>query len=415
MNDEKKDGQETGIELKVETEAGEANAIDTEGLTAEEIEMATKNGLLPNDDDKGNVRATNNNNNDKDNDKDKNDDTVEGNNDNGNKSKDGGKQTGEAEKEPTIEEKVKIKEAAEADLTPEEETELLGKYNKNEKGLYWKAKKEVAKRQAAESRATQAEQEAQFLKAQLKAYETIKTKIENPDQTQKQNESGDTIDDEEVYTGVEVKEMLAKKVAAVKEPQQQAQTQQQVQDPNLQAQRSQMIANNLAAQEAEAKQIYEDYPEALGEATNIIKVVDVAMNKQNPIAAAEAEISLRAAFDGDRKKIIRAKELSVQFVRAVAAGGVDEYGRKATEIVYELGKLNPNNNNTANSGQSKIGAEGVNKVIAHSRQVKPAASVGGGGKRFVSYQDLTPEMVAKMSLEEWGALPQEVRDKFMKM
>jgi protein tyrosine phosphatase (PTP) superfamily phosphohydrolase (DUF442 family) len=319
-----------------------------------------------------------------------------------------------------IEERKKVAEVASLDLNEEEEKELLKDYNQNEKGLYYKMKREYKKRQVAVAELAEVRARAELAEAKLKAFEDMRQEPAAPTQ-----QADDDINDEDILTGAEVKERLKKikdrgtNAAAASQPNGTDAGQPQNIDEQRRRQQAELIQRNLLAQETVAKAKYEDFDDACRNANVIIKAVSLSFS-QRATERIDGEGILEEMFGGDRTQILQAKKLSKSFAESFLNGGTNEFGETSADIAYQIGKLRdgfqagepeivPQNGSAAR----KIGTEKVERIINNAGKQKNPENLGAAGRRFVPYGDITPEDVAKMTTEEWAALPQAVKDRLL--
>jgi hypothetical protein len=380
------------IEPKVESEAAESKAISIAelselDLSPEEIEAAGRYGLT----------------------------AKEGPNEKGEKKEpiekkkvgDVGdeKNNERGKKEDSSEEKEKAKDAKlpievqDAFDDPEKESHLLSSYNKNEKGLYFKQKKERAKRQAAESerdhvliKLTAAEERAKRLEAENIAFKSSQKSSEpKVDVYGNPVTDGSEGDAEDKPVTRKDLEEIAKKESERKEAEDQA-----IRDKTARAERLTAILNS---QESEARSRYEDFVPAMEHAVKILgKVQDLG------------EIL------PDKRQAARAKKLCIDFFHATANAdkfGEDDYN--AADIAYELGKMHPDFK-TGNGSKSvdknvELNPESAKKAIENAGKRGSSAAVSGnGGKRFIPYDEMDAEQLANLSSEEFSRVPKSVRD-----
>jgi hypothetical protein len=384
---------------EVKKSDGEAEVLTDEkakeaGLSEAEIEMAKSNGLISDKTDKAkDVKTTDI------------------------KKPIADKADEKDDRDLSIDEITKIKQAAEVDLDETAEKRLVENYSRNEKAMYFKAKKAIAKKREAERDLAVYKERSQYLEAQLNAYKSIEGK-KAQGSSDTANSGGDDdaeINDETVYTGEEVKKILGKlKDKTVSEKRPPANNDVAVNEANNQ--RVLRVKQALDIQEIEAKQKYSDYDDSIKLAQELIEMLSVASNP-NDARRIDAQYALLEMFGGDNSRIIDCKKIADGFIGAIASGGINVYGETASDLAYKLGQMNPKYQSKSEAvvgGQDKNSVENerAQKIIANAQKVKTPAVVGGG-RRVVPYSDITPEMVANMSIEEWSKLPQSVKDKLL--
>lgn len=324
-------------------ETAETTEVSTEGLSADEVKLAEKHGIVKKD--KPADKAD-------DKDEDDIDDFPENKDKNGGDAKDD-----EAE---DLEDKTPS-EAADDDLDPEKESNLLAGYNKNEKTLYWKAKRERIKRQDAQ-------RTTEHTQIKLAAAERELAALKKGKETDKDDDVlPEDEDDSAVLTVGQLKKMKAKERQEAEEARVAA-DQQQVQ-----------TIKRLEAQEAEFKVDHPDFDEISDLAREMID--------QDPVYA---EMMLRAAADPKKN---------------------------AAEVVYKIGKLHPDY--VPGQPAKKVEKEVKNpadKAIKNSdkRQTSASISNGGGGRRVVSEDDLTIADAAKLSETQYRNLKPATRERLLR-
>lgn len=283
------------------------------------------------------------------------------------------KKTGEAEgadeeeeagEEGTSEETEEVeekdpKDAADEDLDPEEEQELVKNYNDNEKSLYWKAKKERLKRQNAQS---ENEHTKIKLAAAQREIDLLKrgSKKDEADGEDENTEGED--DDARVMTVGEFKKMLAD----------------QKKEQGKQNAEVQATIVRLEKQEAEFKADHPDFDE----------VMDLAKELM------------------DKRPSYR---------KMLLAAGADP-NEDAAEVAYSIGQLNPRYKKGGSAKESNADTKTkVDKAIKNAdKRTSSAAVTGGGTKRIVSEDDLTVEEAAALSATQYSKLSRKTRDRLLK-
>ncbi|MDR1695594.1 MAG: hypothetical protein LBR69_03045 [Endomicrobium sp.] len=316
----------------------------------------------------------------------------------------------EEEKPLTIDAKVEVQKASSVDLEVKEEQELLKKYNPNERALYFRHKNERKKRQASELKLAEAADRIGLLEAQLKSYksqEPVKPKEQSAEKSYLED-----ISDDDLLTGAEAKARIEKLLSEAKNKSEKPELTEEQQQLLIQQRREIEIRQALLKQEDEAKFKYKDFDEKLAFAAPIIQSVSKIFNQDARIRI-DGETALQSMFSSDPVKILKAKKLVKDFSEATVRGGINQFGETASDIAYEIGLLidQPGAESPANSAQGKIGAEKVEKAIANAGKQKSPGSLPGSGRRFIPYHEITPEDVRKMTPKEWGALPEDVKER----
>lgn len=257
-------------------------------------------------------------------------------------------------------EDVNPKDAADEDLDPEEEQELVKNYNDNEKSLYWKAKKERLKRQNAQS-------ENEHTKIKLAAAQReidLLKKGEKKNEADDEEENNGEDDDARVMTVGEFKKLLTK----------------QKEDQGKQNAEVQATIVRLESQEAEFKADHPDFDE----------VMDLAKEMM------------------DKKPSFR---------QMLLTAGADPK-ENAAEIAYSIGQLNPKYKKGGSDTAKEAGTDTktkVDKAIKNADKRQSSAAVSSGGtKRIVSEDDLTVEEAANLSPVQYGKLSRKTRDRLLK-
>jgi hypothetical protein len=327
--------------------------------------------------------------------------------------KPGDEDKGKEKDPPAPAKKEEIKTAIDENLSPEAESLKLKTFNANEKALYWSMKKEREKRQRAEA-------ERDLSASKVKAYEEMLARG-NPPAAPAKPEGKDDLDklfDEE---GNEITDDTPLTLGQLKKLQAEQDKQKKAQDDeaNQKQKDKEKIAvdnlNKLNEQEKEAKAKYADYDDVLNLATETLDLV-VNLHSKDADKRVDAEQQLNELFENDATKIKQAKRLAASFTRALINGGVDESGDKAADIAYELGVLNPKYSAVADGAPGSAPGEGSDdaaRAIANAKKRATSASLAGAGKKTVPLSQITPEMVVKMSTEEYRKLPQEVKDRLL--
>lgn len=325
-------------------------------LNAQEIEMAKKHDLIKP--------------------KEKSDDKE------GKESKEG------AEKEEKGEE---IKKEASKEMTDAEEHDLLSNYNKNERGLYWGAKNERKRRQAAEL-------ERDFIKTKTAALEDKVALLEGKKPVEDQAEEGQEEDifgeikDDDVLTGADLKRLKARE--------------REIEAKKAEIAKLKQDEHNKKALEFDAKLVslennarvkHTDFDETIELAQEILK---------DP----------KKVFGDDKQMIGKATALVKAFYAEMNSSVNDaDPDYNVTDITYELGKLHPKSkeNNELSEGSEELGEKKVGRILSNASKRISSASLTGG-RRIMSADSLTMQDVANMSLEKYSKLPKDVRERFLR-
>ncbi|MEA5001322.1 MAG: hypothetical protein VB017_05510 [Endomicrobiaceae bacterium] len=317
-----------------------------------------------------------------------------------------------------LEKRQEIKNVVDMELSLEEEKEVLKGYDANSKALYFRMKKNIKQRQAAESRAKELEAEKARLEEQLRTFKEQPKPVAKQQQDQDDDIFGD-MDDDDVLTVSEMKARIAaRKAAAQKQPiennpnQPPAATQAPENEEVIRKQ-AEATFKTLAQQEEEFRASHEDFDDVLVNSKKIITMVNNAMSR-NQDQSVIGELELEETFGSDRKTILQAKRLSVEFSSILAKGGIDEFGRTAAEVAYELGQLISVSPDTTPKGTETVGKAKIAKIIANSNKAKSSAAVTGSGTVRIPLSQLTAEDLLKMSSEEYAKVPKDVRDRILR-
>jgi len=363
----------------------EKEAIEAGELSPEEIALAKESNLLSggeqSDDDKSKD----------DGDKDKKAEGKEGQED-----KDDGKDSQAGEKDSKKGE----------DLSEEDEYKKLQSYSNNEKGLYWKQKKERRKRQEAERLRDEAvtrtrlhEKRIEALKAQLDEIRSGKKGEKKPvddgdidlDELLNDNEDGkqkdaDSQKDDKHYVTKEELELIEQK---------------KNEEEAAKVERGKKLAAVLNEQEKEAKSYYKDFD----------AVTDLAK---------ELFDDPEKFYKGDSRAMQKLSSM-VQLMLSTAGKSMDtDQDYTAADIMYEIGQMHPKYKSgeirkAGGDGKSAENGSGVERMLKNSQKRGSSAAVGsGGGKKFVSVDDITPEQAAILPQREFNKLPEHVQERVLK-
>lgn len=307
----------------------------------------------------------------------------------------------EEPKEPDISKRADVQEAF---SDPEKEAELIENFNKNEKGLYWKMKKENARRQAAESERDHvllklkvAEEKTARLEAEAQASKTQPKKAADSEEP-KVDVFGNPLPAEpDADKPVTKKDLEAmQKADAVKRDK-------EIADQSEKQARAEKLTSILNAQEADAKARYEDFEPAVQLAVELMK------NAQN----------LDTVFP-DARTQSRARKLLTDFFYATAnADKFKDGDYNAADVAYELGKLHPKFGTPNGSGKSSdkngdMDPEKAKKAIQNAgKRGSSAALGGGGGKKFVPYEEMNADQLAALSPSEFSKVPRDIRQRIL--
>lgn len=396
LKKKQEEAAEGTIEVAVK-QAEPENVESTNDLTAEEQEMAKKHGLIDKEEKQPDVIKVN----DK---QPSNTPAVT-------------KKQEEIPQPIDLEKRQEIKNVVDMELSLEEEKEVLKQYDTNSKALYFRMKKNIKQRQQAENRARELEVEKAKLQDEITRIKAQPAKVKEVPQD---DDIFGGMEDDDVLTVAELKAKIAAKKAAKKvettiDTGEDNPDEIQKQTPEKQEairRQAEATVATLAQQEAEFRTSHEDFDDVLINSKKIITMVNNAMSKdQNQSVMGELE--LEETFGSDRKTILQAKRLSVEFSTILAKGGVDEFGRTAAEVAYELGQLISAEADPVVAGAEKVGKDRAARIIANAKKTKSPASATGSGKTTIALSQLTAEDLSKMSSEEYAKVPKEIRERIM--
>ena len=300
-------------------------------------------------------------------------------------------------------------EVQEAFTDPAKEAQLLEGYNKNEKGLYHKMKKENFKRQAAET-------ERDHIAMRSKAQEEKIKKLEEENQTLKTQKPpkaakgepkkdifGNPTEEEEIVedgkkpvTKEDLEEIERKKSEAKKKEEDDAKDQEA---------HATKILSILNAQQAEAAEKYDGFDKELELAVAIMKIGD----------------DLTEMFP-DKKQASKARKLIVDFVYASRnADKFQEGDYNAADIAHDLASMHPEYGKPDGGGKADPNRNGgldpkkADKIVNNASKRSSSASLStGGSKKFVPFEEMTAEQLADLPAHEFAKVPKPIRDKFLR-
>lgn len=303
------------------------------------------------------------------------------------------------------------------ELDPEKETEILSKYNRNEKALYHAQKKERRKRQRAEAERDQVALQQKLLDKRVKELEEERDRL-IAQGTKSSEKKADAIDDELDLLDPEER---AKRKPEETDPKKKPLTMEDLE--RLEKEREDKLAEqnkvrdekNQRARAAlrdfneSGKERYEDFDETIQQTHEL---VEKAVRGQ-----------LGTLFK-DPRQISKVERKVKEFLLTVA--NADEFKEdefNPADFAYELGKLHPSSGRKSDpdadaEGSKRDGTltpEQLRRAEKNADRRQPSASVGGGGARRspVSYDDLTPEQASRLPQSEWSKLPPKVRERLL--
>ena len=331
------------------------------GFSEEEIAMAKDQGTIAKDEEDKSKEE------DSDDDDSKEEDSEEDKGEKDQDSKD--KKPEDKDKDDSDKGKSEEKEPEEGSL--EAEQKLVNGFNKNEKALYHKQKRERKNRQRAET-------ERDLLKVQnagsRKTIEALEAKLK----AKKDDIDSDLDDDDDDEgEGKPKGEDFVTKADLDKR------------DADKKAKEDEAMATSqrLAEDERDTKLNVEEFPA-------FDAVIDLA----------------REVMNGDKTNYH-----AMTLGRAAA-----DPMANASEVAYSIGKLHPDYLKVASKAQggkeSNKESDKVEKIINNSKKKSSSASMGGGsgGSRTVAEEDMTVEDTDGISTADWDKLSEATRERLLK-
>lgn len=275
----------------------------------------------------------------------------------------------------------KVKDIVDVDnLTDEQEHEALSNFNKNEKALYWKQKKEKQKRQEAQ---TDRDYYKMQLNAKAKELEAMKAKLAKKKSVDDDLDLDDDIDIDESEQVSEDEKPLTKKDLEEMNAQQQ-----------LYAHEKQAAQDRVDLQEQEAISTLFDGDEELYH-----KIADLGKE----VISAELAEGEPGIFGAKMIAEAKKKDGDVVSILLKCAKTHDKY--------YDV----MNNHNKSETKTEE--AESIKKIKKNTMKRTSSAALGGSGngKPITSYDDMSYEQFAALPHAEYVKVPKEVRQKFLSM
>lgn len=292
------------------------------------------------------------------------------------------------------------------DLSPEQEKVLLASLTQNGKTLYWSQKK--ARKRANEVETREKDKDDRLAKAEAR----VKELEENNKKKSAGEEDPLNLDGEE---GGEEGKTDPNKKPLTREDLDKIEKEKNTQ-ADLRAKehavRVSELSKALDQQQGEAKERYADFDEALDGVKEIL------------IAANAGELTEMFPDSRERSKIEReAKALLYAYAHA------DEFESEqfnAADMTYELGKKFPQfgkkppkkdlPNKASGAGETDADGdpENTRRAIANANRRGSSAALNGGGSRSVNLEELTHEQAARLSDAQWAKLPKETRQRLLR-
>jgi hypothetical protein len=286
------------------------------------------------------------------------------------------------------------------ELSPEQENILIAGLTHNGKTLYWSQKKARLRAQKAEAEASEKSKELEEAKAKIAELEK-RPVAKKTDEDDPLNLEGDTKPDADVdprkkpLTMEDLDRIDAEKAAKSEE------------EAKKRNGRAQVIHDALDDQQAEARERYEDFDNALTLSGEILK---------------RANDGTLVELYPDRRK----QTSMIQKVHTLlyAFANADKFGSEdynAADMTYDLAKEHPNyGKKKPNAGGSKPGEtdvdgnpEDVRRAVNNANRRGSSATLNGGGSRRVALDELTPEQADRLPDKDWRKLPKALREKIL--
>lgn len=258
------------------------------------------------------------------------------------------------------------------ELAPETEHEMLKSFNKNEIGLYFKMKEDRRKRQEA-----QKENEALALKI-----DNLTKEIEELKKPKTEEVIEDTGNDEELVNNKKLKETLSKLEKAKEE--------------KAKADLKTIEEKEKRRQDA-AKELRQRWDAMEAEAKAKDPKFDVVMQLATEMC------------EKDKTKTYG------KIMAEAATNPNPEEGEDVISKAYALARLHPDYKTKCEETKEdgdKTDPKTIERILAN-QQKKTSANLTGGGGRFVTEDEITLEMAARMSDAEYARLSQKTRDRLM--
>lgn len=281
----------------------------------------------------------------------------------------------EVKQEQKPEEKIQSFEDTEKDES------LLKNYNKNEQALYWKYKHDKKLRQEAQAerdliviREKTLKQELDQIKA---SSSTASEKLQKIATLLSGNPEQITIEALQDIINATVKKDDSNRPVTLKDLEELNKRQSQEQD--LKTREQNKINQRILDAEEYAKNIDQNYD-------NVAAMAHEVLQGKIDLGVIDIE-SLQSKLN----KTIQNEDI-----------GFDE----VYKVITGIAKLNPKFGKTINQAE---------KVLNNLNKQQTSASVqGGGGKRIVSYEDMTLKDVANLSTAEYMKIPKEHRERLLR-
>lgn len=299
---------------------------------------------------------------------------------------------------------VKRPSIEEVEADPEKENELLKDFNKNEKGLYWRAKKDKLKRQQVEAERDQMKLRYSLLEKKISDLETritAKPEVKKSDETS----FADLLVDEngepaEKQKAEEVEKPLTRKDLELIEKEKSDNAEK---EKALQVERLNKVRTNLTILENDAKSRYEDF--------------ESAMTLTNELVERTVSGKLSDWYT-DPKEVRKIESKVREFLTMI--GNADKYSEEdynPADLGFELSNFHPKHgkaNAEAEQTGNKTSKEELERIERNANKRSSSASISGGTRRLVSMEDITPEEAINLPPNQWLKLPEKVRERLLR-
>lgn len=298
------------------------------------------------------------------------------------------------------------------ELDPENEKEMLSKYNRNEQALYFQNKRNKVKRQRAEAERDQMtlryNQTAKKIEELASRIEAITAKPEA-----EQSEFADLLEEGEKPKKVEKKYLTREDLELIEKEKAEKI---KAADENKSA-AAKVIHSKIGELSLDARARYSDFEETLGYANEIVeKTVSGRLAEIIPDVKTQRKIDVMVrdflgklgGLDEDGKPIIL---------------GFSEDDYNPADLGYEIGQLHPsygkNGKSSANANNGNKSREftpvELERMERNANKRQTSAGIGGGaGRRLVSLDDITLEQALNLPPEQYAKLPAKTRERLLR-
>lgn len=249
-----------------------------------------------------------------------------------------------------------------------DETKFHKNFTSNAKALYFKAKRNKQLRQEAQEEAETLKKEKEFLGLKEKSYQNQLKEIE--DLIDKIEAGDENITTSDIRKVLKLKKDIEEKVEDLKE---------EKKDDKSKKEEA-YLAEKMKNAHLLGKSKYEDFD-------NIVALA-------NEVVAQD-------------------KEIALIITKAYRNPEVDE--AELVEKIVKYAKLHPKfGEEPKKEIESEKDSKKVERILSNSQKKKSSASLTpNGGRREVSYDELTIDDVQHMTQEQWGKLPEQTRKRLL--